>query len=235
MKCKLLAILAFGVVFLSGCAGAPQMPVSPDTVFWQESSKRIGVVVSDVPEPNVYLPGASCLLCLAAAEVANSSLSKHTDTLSTDDAKTLKTDLQTLLEANNVEVVEISEPVLFNKLPKFKSEVPNTAKRDFTGFKEQYNISHLLVMNVHAVGMHRSYSSYIPTSDPKGYFSGLGYLVDLSDNTYKWYKPVTVTKAVTEEWDEAPTFPALTNAYYQAIAEGKEIIMSSLDSKTAEN
>ncbi|WP_066959902.1 hypothetical protein [Microbulbifer sp. Q7] len=235
MKLKMMAMLALGVAFLSGCAGTPQMPVTPDTVFWQQPSKRIGVVVSDVPSPDVYLPGASCLLCLAAAEIANSSLSKHTESLSVDDAKTLKSDLKQLLESNNVEVIEVAEPLVVNKLPKYKSEVPNTAKRDFTAYKNRYNISHLLVLDIYAVGMHRPYSSYIPTSDPKGYFSALGYLVDLNDNTYKWYKPVSVTKAVTEEWDEAPTFPALTNAYYQAIAEGKEIIISSLDSKTAEN
>lgn len=230
-----MGLLALGVVFLSGCAGTPQMPVTPDSVFWQQPSKRIGVVVSEVPSPNVYLPGASCLLCLAAAEVANSSLSKHTDSLSNDDAKTLKADLQKLLEANDVQVIEVTEPVLVNKLPKFKSEVPNTAKRDFTAYKNRYNISHLLVLDINAVGMQRPYSSYIPTSDPKGYFSALGYLVDLNDNTYEWYKPVNVTKAASEEWNEGPDFPALTNAYYQAIAEGKEIIISSLDSKTAEN
>ncbi|QKX16719.1 hypothetical protein [Microbulbifer sp. YPW1] len=235
MKLKFFGVLALGVALLSGCAGAPQMPVTPDAVFWEQPSKRIGVVVSEVPSPDVYLPGASCLLCLAAAEMANSSLSKHTETLSTDDAKTLKADLEKLLQAKDVEVVEVTEPLVVNKLPKFKSEVPNTAKRDFTAFKNRYNISHLLVMDINAVGMQRPYSSYIPTSDPKGYFNALGFLVDLSDNTYKWYKPVVVTKAVTEEWDEAPTFPALTNAYYQAIAEGKEIIISSLDSKAVEN
>ncbi|WP_226664087.1 hypothetical protein [Microbulbifer aggregans] len=235
MKLKLMGLLALGVVLLSGCAGTPQMPVTPDSMFWQQPSKRIGVAVSDVPNPNVYLPGASCLLCLAAAEVANSSLSKHTETLSTEDAQALKAELQKLLEAKNVEVVEVTEPLAVNKLPKFKSEVPNTAKRNFAAYKDRYNISHLLVLDINAVGMHRAYSGYVSTSDPKGYFSALGYLVDLSDNTYEWYKPVNVTKAATEEWDEAPTFPALTNAYYQAIAEGKEIIISSLDSQAAEN
>lgn len=229
MKLKILGLGLLGIVFLSGCAGIPQAPVEPDQTFWQQPGKRVGLIVSEVPEPNVYLPGASCLLCLAAAEVANSSLSKHTETLSIDDIKILNSDVSELLQSKDIDVVEITQGFNLRKLPKHKSETPNSAKRDFSSFAEKYNISHLLILELNAVGMQRTYSSYIPTSDPKGYFNALGYLVDLSTNTYQWYRPVLVLKAASDEWDESPNFPALTNAYYQAIAEGKEIIISSLD------
>lgn len=229
MTLRVLGLCLLGVALLSGCAGTPQPPVVPDQAFWQQPSKRVGLVVTEIPEPNVYLPGASCLLCIAAAEMANSSLSSHTEKLSVDDVKHIGSDVEHLLESRDIQVVKIAEKLDLSDLPKYKSEVPNTAKRNFSAFAEKYDISHLLVLNMNAVGMQRSYSSYIPTSDPKGYFNALGYLVDLSDNTYKWYRPVHVTKAVNDEWDEPPTFPALTNAYYQAIAEGKEIIISSLN------
>lgn len=232
MKSRILGLCLLGVTLLSGCAGTPQVPVVPDQAFWQQPSKRVGVIVSEIPKPNLALPGASCLLCMAAAEVANSSLSSHAETLSVDDVRTVGADIGGLLESRDIEVVEISEAPDLSDLPDYSSEVPNSAKRDFSTLADKYNISHLLVLNVNAIGMQRTYSSYIPTSDPKGYFNALGYLVDLSNNTYKWYRPVQVTKAVTEKWDEPPTFPALTNAYYQAIAEGKEVIISSLDKQS---
>ncbi|WP_020413934.1 hypothetical protein ACJJJB_18950 [Microbulbifer sp. ANSA001] len=225
---RAFGLLILGMVFLSGCAGVPQSPVMPDQTFWKQPGKRVGLVVSKVPTPDVYLPGASCLLCLAAAEIANSSLSTHTETLSADEVVIIAADMNKLLQSKDIEVVEISQELNLRKLPKYKSEIPNSTKRDFSSFAEQYNISYLLVLDLNAVGMHRTYSSYIPTSEPKGYFEALGYLVDLSNNTYEWYRPVQVLKAASGEWDESPNFPALTNAYYQAIAEGKEIIISSL-------
>ncbi|MCO1332813.1 hypothetical protein MO867_00545, partial [Microbulbifer sp. OS29] len=224
---KTVRSIVLGIVFLSGCAGAPQLPVKPDQNFWQQPEKRVGILVSKMPTPDVYLPGASCLLCLAAAKVANSSLSKHTKSLLVDDVVVIAADMNELLQSKDIEVLEISQELNLRKLPKYKSETPNSTKRDFSSFANQYNISHLLVLDFNAVGMHRTYSSYIPTSEPKGYFEALGYLVDLSDNTYEWYRPVQVLKAVSDEWDESPSFPGLTNAYYRAIAEGKEIIISS--------
>ncbi|WP_444943208.1 hypothetical protein ACJJIK_15005 [Microbulbifer sp. ZKSA006] len=228
---RLFSFVFLGVVFLSGCAGTPQLPVEPDQTFWQQPGKRVGLVVSKAPTPDVHLPGAACLLCLAAAEVANSSLSSHTETLSVDDVTVIATDMDELLQSKNIEVVKVLQELNLRKLPKYKSEVPNSTKRDFSSFAEQYNISHLLVVDLKAVGMLRSYSGYIPTSEPKGYFEAVGYLVDLSNNTYEWYRPVQVLKAAIDAWDESPSFPALTNAYYQAIAEGKEVIISSLDTQ----
>ncbi|QFT57001.1 hypothetical protein [Microbulbifer sp. THAF38] len=230
---RVFSLFVLGVVFLSGCAGAPQLPVEPDQRFWQQQEKRVGIIISSAPTPDVYLPGASCLLCLAAAEVANSSLSKHTESLSIDDVMVIAVDVNELLQSKDIEVIEIPQELNLRRLPKHKSEAPNSTKRDFSHFAAQYNISHLLVLDFNAVGMLRTYSSYIPTSEPKGYFEALGYLVDLSDNTYEWYRPVKVLKAAANEWDESPNFPALTNAYYQAIAEGKEILISSFGTEKA--
>lgn len=54
--------------------------------------------------------------------------------------------------------------------------------------------------------------------------SGEGYLVNLNSNVLEWYLPINISKGADGNWDEAPKFPGLTNAYFQAIELGKEAI-----------
>jgi len=79
-----------------------------------------------------------------------------------------------------------------------------------------------LVIDITALGFTRTYSAYIPTSDPKSLLRGAGYMVNLSNNTYEWYLPVVVSKGADRNWDEPPKFPALTNAYFQGLELGKD-------------
>jgi hypothetical protein len=57
---------------------------------------------------------------------------------------------------------------------------------------------------------------------------GVGYIVNLKNNTYEWYLPVLVTKAADQNWDEPPKFPGLTNAYFQALEIGKDSFLRPL-------
>jgi hypothetical protein len=72
------------------------------------------------------------------------------------------------------------------------------------------------------VGIHRNYASYVPTGAPHSTIQGVGYIVNLKDNSLEWYQPVTIKKFTDQNWDEPPKFPALTNAYYQAIEMAKD-------------
>jgi len=73
------------------------------------------------------------------------------------------------------------------------------------------------------VGVERSYSSYIPNGSPHAYLTGKGYLVNLSNNTYEWYRPVRIVRgAEGDKWDEPPKFPGLTNAYFQVLEMSKD-------------
>ena len=112
-------------------------------------------------------------------------------------------------------------------LPNFSSNAANATKKDFHGFQQKYAIDKLLVIDITTLGMLRNYSGYIPTSDPKGVLQGSGYLVNLKTNVYEWYLPVNVTKSAIGKWDEPPKFPGLTNAYFQAMEEGKDSFLNS--------
>lgn len=79
MNMRTVLALAATAVFLAGCA-TRQMPVLLAENALGGSAGRVGVVMTPLPKVDTYFPGASCLLCLAAASIANSSLTTHTQT-----------------------------------------------------------------------------------------------------------------------------------------------------------
>jgi hypothetical protein len=47
-------------------------------------------------------------------------------------------------------------------------------------------------------------------------------MVNLKTNAYEWFDTVQVSRSADGKWDEAPAFPGLTNAYFQAIEQAKD-------------
>jgi hypothetical protein len=222
------AILAtiFSSLLISGCVSAPPKAVGLAKDYWSQPERKVGVVMTAVPKLDVYLPGAGCLLCMAVAEGANSALSKHIDTLTQEDVPELGKQMVVALKAKGVDAILIEEKLNLDKLPKFSSKDPNAPKKNFSKFRDKYGISQLVVINITMLGMHRSYSGYVATSDPKAVFAGSAYIVDLATNSHSAYKTIEIYRSVSDKWDEPPSFPALTNAYYQALEVGKETVIS---------
>lgn len=225
VNCRLGLVLTAIAVITSGCASKPQQPISLGQDAIGSKSGRVGVAMAQLPKLDTQVPGANCLLCLAVAALANSSLTTHAQTLPYDDITSMKETLARLLRDKGADAFVIDEYLDINGLPSFDGGGGNLAKKDFTSFGKKYSINRLLVIEVKALGFIRTYSAYIPTSDPKAYFKGDGYLVDLKRNAYEWYLPVVVTKSTDGNWDEPPTFPGLTNAYFQAIETGKDALL----------
>jgi len=226
MKPFNLAAMLFAVLFFAGCAVAPQNPVALQSNFWDATPKKVGIVMTKVPSLQMTYPGAGCLLCLAAASVANSTLSNYVETLSDDNLPSIKEKLAHQLKAKGIEVVVIDEPIDLSELPKYKSDIPNTARIDFASINKDQGLTHLFVIDVSYLGMQRAYSSYVPTGAPQGVMQGSSFVVNLETHALEWYQPLNIYKGVTDEWDEPPHFPALTNAYYQALETGKDMILT---------
>lgn len=225
----LRAWVALGAVaVLAGCATAPQPPVALEANKLNASSGKVGVLMSDVPAAETHLPGAGCLLCLAAASMANSSLTTHAKTLPNKDLASIRADVIDALKRKGVEVVSITDPVKIADLPKGTGTAPNAARTDFSSLKTKYQLDRLLVIDITQQGFERTYSSYFPTSDPKGLVRGTAYLVNLSSQTYEWYQPINTVKATDKKWDEPPAFPGLTNAYYQAVEATRDAVVTPL-------
>jgi hypothetical protein len=229
-KIFILVLMSLLLTGLTGCALPVQPPVEISHNFWQEKDKTIGVIMSDIPEPETTIVGASCLLCYGIASAANSSLDKHLKTIPTEDVGILKQKVFDILTDRGMNVTMLDQDIAVGKLKKYKSKEPNVALKDFSAFKEK-SLDYLLVIDVHQVGAHRSYSGYVPTTDPLSVFSGLAYIIDLKSNKYAWYHPFDHKMPADLEWDEPPTFPGLTNSLYEVITLGHESITQSLNTQ----
>jgi len=79
-----------------------------------------------------------------------------------------------------------------------------------------------------SLGIERHYSAYIPNGQPNGFITGDVYIVDLASNTYRWQLSLNSAKQTEGKWDEPPSFPAITNAYFEAIERGQDQILAPL-------
>ncbi len=222
MKLPLATVLSVVTLLLGGCASAPQLPVAFAPSKVTDPAVRVGVAMTMLPKVDTSFPGADCLLCLAAASIANSSLTTHTQALPADDLANVKIEVAALLKKHGAQVKVIAEPIAVSDLPAFKTDAPNFAKRDFTALKAKYEVDKLVVIVINTLGMWRPYAAYFPKDAPKAVVSGTAYMVNTNDNSYDWYEPISVFRAADGNWDEAPKFPGLTNAYYQAVEAAKD-------------
>ncbi len=218
-------ISALALTLLAGCSSTPpQAPIALDDPSQFYASGKVAIVVNTPEKADTYFPGANCLLCAGAAAMMNSSLTNHTQALPVDDFTNLPHTLKDELTALGKDVV-LTEGVVPSKLKKYKSDVANTARRDFSGVASQYGADQVLVVDLSLVGVVRTYASYVPTSDPIPTISGAAYIVNAADQKLVWYAPIRIAKNVEGEWDEADQgFPGVTNAYYQAVEEAMDTI-----------
>lgn len=222
MKIRFAIALVAIASLLGGCASVPQPPLPVAKELLASKTTKVGVAMTALPKVDTAFPGAGCLLCMAAASIANNSLTSHVQTLTVEDLPQLKGQLVKSLRAKGLNAVAIDDPLDLKNLPSFSAKAPNFATKDFSALKAKYKVDKLLVIDIAALGAWRDYSAYIPTSDPKAVFKGTGYIVDLGNNALDWYLPVDIVKSADQKWDEPPKFPGLTNAYYQVIELGKD-------------
>jgi hypothetical protein len=211
-----------------GCATAPQAPVQLSPQSLSTKDAKIGVAMTAVPKVDTHLPGASCLLCIAFASAANSALTSHAQTLPQEGLPKLKDDLAESLRKKGLDVFVVPEELVVRNLPDFNSKEPNFSRKDFSALRDKYKVDKLLVVDLSLLGFERTYSAYIPTSDPKAVLRGTGYLVDLKTHALEWYAPVDVVRSADGKWDEPPKFPGLTNAYFQVVELGKDSFLKPL-------
>lgn len=222
MRSRFALAALLGLALLAGCASKPLRPMTLAPGALKAEAGTIGVAMTAVPKVDTQFPGASCLLCLAAASAMNSSLTDHVRTLPPEDVAALKDRAAALIQAKGAKSVVISTALQVNALPDFSGTEPNAARKDFRVLREKLQVDKLLLIQVDNIGVHRNYSAYVPTAEPKAVFNGSALLVDLKTNLLEWYHPFYTVKAADGAWDESPKFPRLTNAYFQALELGKD-------------
>lgn len=211
---RYLVIATF--VLVTGCASNPQMPISFLSSDLGDDDKIV-ILSTEVESPVMDYPGASCLLCLAAAATANASLSKHTKTLPITELTNLSQVAAQVLSDKKIAHEVVETPIILKKIPKHRSKAENSAKFNFGGYKQSHGATHVAVIQINRAGMIRSYSAYAPTDVPKAHVSGVAYIVDLATNTYVSYSNISSYIYAEQVWKESPDYPSLTNAYFQAV------------------
>ena len=221
-------LVAGAVAFLSGCAGPRQPPV-PLSQELLAPGGRVGVAMTRIPKPNTEFPGAGCLLCMATAEAAHQSLTAYVQSLATDDLARVKDEFADALRKRGVNAIVIAEPLDLESFPERDRSGANAAHRDFSSLRKKYQIDRVVVLSIGTHGVSRSYSSYIPTADPRAFVRGTAYAVNLTTNSYEWYKTVAVSKFGAGKWDEPPKYPGLTNMYYEAVESCRDSFLDPLN------
>jgi hypothetical protein len=204
---------------LAACQTAPQNPIALTKEGLAAQKGRVAVAMR-TPPTDLYLPGANCLLCIGVATMANSSLNTYSKTLKTEDLVQVKAEVVELLRKKGIDAAAIDGQLDLAALGDLKLG-PNMATKDFASkFGKDYD--HIVVINVQQLGFERSYAAYVPTSDAKATVRGFAFMVDLKTNAYEWFDHVQIMRSADGAWDEAPSFPGLTNAYFQALEQAKD-------------
>jgi hypothetical protein len=224
-----IGLIALTAISLAACRTAPPPAIflHANTLGPQNGTVGIAVVSAKV---DTSFPGAGCLLCLAVASGANSSLTKHAHAMSNQDVLKIKDDIAEALRKKGIEVSiladELNEKTLRDNASPAGAAAP---KKDYRPLKVKYHVEHLVYLDVNSLGFERNYSAYVARGDAVASLQGLITVVNLSSNEYELYQQISVIKVAEGPWDEAPDYPGLTNAYYSAVESAREQVRRYFD------
>jgi len=219
----IVLLLSAVILFASGCASVPPQQVVDLNFNNIPKQQKIGVYFSPLPKISTSFPGANCLLCVGVASVAHSSLTKQVETFKAEELPKTADKIIQQLKAKGYEVVVID--ALEKKLPKIKPIAGSTINRNYAAYKTKYGVDQLLVVDFTGLGVVRQYSSYVPVGLPYVSVSAQFYMIDLAQNNYNFYSPLVIMKNAEGEWDAPPSFPGITNAFYQSEEEAIDFLI----------
>lgn len=222
------------LISLVGCASV-QQPVSFD--LKPESNLSIGVVQVAPPEPGAQYTGNIGLLDLAIIAAANGGLNKHLKTQEfANDYQSLPKEVGNILESKGYKVVVIDKDIDIKSAAKFKAPQKGINKTDFSKYKTEHGITHLLVLKMPMVGTTRSYYGPVPLTEPTAQAIINAMMVDLQSNKLEWYSTATSSKVIEKPWDEGnKKWPNLTNSVFTAVNEATKLIKTELENPSLVN
>ena len=231
-RARLLTIILL-TMMLGACSSVPQQPIAFDTGAIAGGENRVAIQMNKIPDTDTSFPGAGCLLCIGVARAAHTDLSTQVQSLTPEDLNDLPNRLAKVLRDDGAQVTILDKPADIDNLSDNagKGENQSLTRKDFSPLADQLGVDKLLVLNIRGQGVMRPYSAYIPTDVPRAYVSGVAYMVDLKRNTYVWYSDINAARPAEGAWNEPPSFPGLTNAYYQVQAETLDSLASELSSE----
>ena len=212
---------AIAVMLLSGCVSQKAMDIPSD--FWQTGGeKNIAVAFVQPPEMYAHRAGGEGLLDMAINEMVTDSVESHIQSLTHDKFEVGKSKVAQLIESrgsHSVILPEYYQATDEHKLPKDKRK-KGYFDYDVSVVKEQYQATHLLVIQTIAAGTLRDYYGFIPLSSPRGYVNAEVTLVDLSNNKIVMEHQILEEVLLPEDvdWDDPENqYPEITKVVNLAL------------------
>lgn len=214
MRCMRYVLILLGLSFLVGCAKQPNVPLADN--FWQDKKQKIAVVTTKSPTPHVYQTGGEGLLDYAINSVANNGLGEHLSSTDLTWYRKLPQNFVTRLKQSNVYAQAYDEQ------PK-----SGAGHAQYFSFARLQGADKLLLIDLEAVGVQRSYYSFVPTGDPKAYCVLKGELIDTNNNQVLWRYKSDILQPIQGNWDQSPNYPNLTHALENAEALAEQEMIAS--------
>lgn len=226
-----LLLIVLVLLFLGGCATAPQPEVRLSSQYWESSSKTVGLFVAPIGEPQLYMEGDVRLLDYAINAAVMSPVTGHFGKLDLSDFEALRDEIAAHFRDQGVQVVlvdEIQRDGLSDFADPNKEDADYFARKDYTKLADKYGIDQLLLIETQRVGVARPYQGFLPMGEPRAVFELQGQLIDMRDNRLLWYADVQHQQFASGSWDEPPAYPGLTNGFYAALEAAKQHVREHL-------
>ncbi|EDP60180.1 hypothetical protein [Vibrio sp. AND4] len=212
---------AIAVMLLSGCVSKKAMEIPPN--FWQTGEDK-NIVVAFVQPPEMYAhrSGGQGLLDMAINEIVTDSVESHIQSLKHDKFEVSKSKVAELIESRgsrSVILPEYYEATDEHKLPRDQRK-KGYFNYDVSAVKQQYQATHLLVIQTMAAGTLRNYYGFVPLSSPRGYVNAEVTLVDLSNNKIVMEHRILEEVLLPEDvdWDDPENqYPEITKVVNLAL------------------
>lgn len=227
--------MVVGMLSLIGCASTPLPPISLNSSYWEQHDQRLGIYVASAEKPQLYMEGDVRLLDYAIIKAVMSTVSSHFEGLDISDYEKLRDELNGRFSQEGRSVQLIAENLEIDALPAFTdpddADTIYFAKSDYSEFKDKLGVDQLLIIIPRRVGLARPYHGFLPLGDPRAIFEVHGELVDLHTNRLLWNADIKQANFSSGAWDEPPTYPGLTNAFYAALEAARQQVLSDLHRK----
>lgn len=222
MRFLFIAPLLTALMF-TGCATLKPMELQPE--FWQQPNKKVAVIVYELPKSAAYKAGNQGLLDIAINNAISNKFDNFVESLQFEPYSLLAQDIekefdQRGFDATVVKVEVKNIPALVKTAEQKKN--PAVFQMNLAAVPELKDKDFAFIVTSNQVGTTRSYYSVVPTSAPQGLYGGIAHLVDIKTNEIKWWKPVSIIKPVSGEWDQPPSYPNVSQAIDLAVEASKQ-------------
>ncbi|MBH2002724.1 hypothetical protein [Acinetobacter sp. ANC 4805] len=217
------AAITLTAITLTGCATLKPMELQPE--FWQQSNKKVAVVVYELPKTAAYKAGNQGLLDIAINNAISNKFDNFVSSLQFEPYSALAEDIEKEFDQRGFDAtvvkVDVKNVPTLVKTPEQKKN-PAIFQMNLAAVSELKDKDLVFIITSTQVGTTRSYYSVVPTSAPQGIYGGIAHLVDVKTNEIKWWKPVSVIKPVNGDWDQPPSYPNVSQAVDLAIEASKQ-------------